>query len=57
MEEANEVQEALSRSYGTPEIDDDELEAGPDLVQLFFVTKFSYKLFRSERSGRVKQHQ
>lgn len=37
MEEANEVQEALSRSYGTPEIDDDELEAGPDLVQLFFL--------------------
>ncbi|KTF87816.1 hypothetical protein cypCar_00025865, partial [Cyprinus carpio] len=28
MEEANEVQEALSRSYGTPEIDEDELEAG-----------------------------
>lgn len=37
MEEANEVQEALSRSYGTPEIDDDELEAGPNLVQLFFL--------------------
>ncbi len=28
MEEANEVQEALSRSYGTPEIDEDELDAG-----------------------------
>lgn len=28
MEEANEVQEALSRSYGTPEIDEDDLEAG-----------------------------
>lgn len=28
MEEASEVQEALSRSYGTPDIDEDELEAG-----------------------------
>lgn len=28
MEDANEIQEALSRSYGTPEIDDDDLEAG-----------------------------
>ena len=28
MEDANEVQEAMSRSYGTPEIDDDDLEAG-----------------------------
>jgi len=28
MEEANEVQDALSRSYGTPEIDEDDLEAG-----------------------------
>lgn len=28
MEEANEVQETLSRSYGTPDIDEDELEAG-----------------------------
>lgn len=28
MEEANEVQEALSRSYGTPDIDEDDLEAG-----------------------------
>ncbi|CAN9506385.1 unnamed protein product [Ophioblennius macclurei] len=27
MEDANEIQEAMSRSYGTPEIDDDDLEA------------------------------
>ncbi|XP_057680303.1 charged multivesicular body protein 5 [Corythoichthys intestinalis] len=27
MEDANEIQEALGRSYGTPEIDDDDLEA------------------------------
>lgn len=28
MEDANEIQEAMGRSYGTPEIDDDDLEAG-----------------------------
>lgn len=28
MEDANEVQEAMSRSYGTPDIDEDDLEAG-----------------------------
>ena len=32
MEEANEVQEALSRSYGTPEIDEDDLEAELDAL-------------------------
>ena len=28
MEDANDVQEAMSRSYGTPDIDEDDLEAG-----------------------------
>lgn len=28
MEDANEIQESLSRSYGTPEIDEDDLAAG-----------------------------
>lgn len=28
MEDANEVQESLSRNYGTPEIDEEDLEAG-----------------------------
>lgn len=28
MEDASEVQEALSRSYGTPDIDEEDLEAG-----------------------------
>lgn len=28
MEDANEIQEALSRSYGTPDIDEADLEAG-----------------------------
>ena len=35
MEDANEVQESLSRSYGTPEIDEDDLEAGiPDVLMM-----------------------
>lgn len=37
LDQANEVQEALGRSYGMPEVDDDELEAG-----LLFV--FSWNL-------------
>lgn len=28
LDQASEVQEALGRSYGMPEVDDDELEAG-----------------------------
>lgn len=28
MEDANEIQEVMGRSYGTPEIDEDDLEAG-----------------------------
>lgn len=35
MEEASEVQEALSRSYGTPDIDEDELEAGSWCVYVY----------------------
>ncbi len=27
LEQANEVQEAMGRSYGTPDVDEDELEA------------------------------
>lgn len=33
MEDANEVQEALSRSYGTPDIDEDDLEAGQYMMK------------------------
>ena len=37
MEDASEVQEALSRSYGTPDIDEDDLEAGiPDMFIFLF---------------------
>lgn len=32
MDQANEVQETLGRSYGMPEVDDDELEAELDAL-------------------------
>ena len=32
MEQANEVQEVMGRSYGMPEVDDDELEAELDAL-------------------------
>lgn len=35
MEDANEIQEALSRSYGTPDIDEDDLEAGQADTRVF----------------------
>lgn len=28
LDQANDVQEALGRSYGTPDVDEEELEAG-----------------------------
>lgn len=37
MEDASEIQEALSRSYGTPEIDEDDLEAGKVLGKAMHV--------------------
>ena len=32
MDQANEIQEVMGRSYGMPEIDDDELEAELDAL-------------------------
>lgn len=32
LDQANEVQEALGRQYGTPEIDDADLEAGKNVI-------------------------
>jgi charged multivesicular body protein 5 len=32
LEDANEVQEALGRSYGMPDVDEDELEAELDAL-------------------------
>lgn len=32
MEDASEVQEALSRSYGVPDIDEEDLEAGKPIL-------------------------
>lgn len=39
MEDANEIQEVLGRSYGTPEIDEDDLEAGQsqEMPQTLFI--------------------
>uniref|UniRef100_A0A3P9DB47 Charged multivesicular body protein 5 n=1 Tax=Maylandia zebra TaxID=106582 RepID=A0A3P9DB47_9CICH len=41
MDEANEVPEALSRSYGTPDIDEEDLEAG----KCTFCWQFSFRTF------------
>ena len=35
LEQANEVQEVLGRSYGCPDVDDDELEAGNFSFDIF----------------------
>ena len=42
LEQANEVQEALGRQYGTPDIDEADLEAG---VTTFIVYQFVDVLF------------
>lgn len=34
MEDANDIQEALGRSYGTPDIDEDDLEAGQENITI-----------------------
>lgn len=38
LEQADEVQEALGRQYGMPEIDDDELAAELDALGMHFYT-------------------
>lgn len=38
LEQANEVQESLSRSYATPDVDEDDLEAGK--LAFFFIFSF-----------------
>lgn len=43
LEQADEVQEALGRQYGMPEIDDDELAAELDALGMYsFVKNFVY---------------
>lgn len=37
LEQADEVQEALGRQYGMPEIDDDELAAELDALGNYFI--------------------
>lgn len=43
MEDANDIQEALGRSYGTPDIDEDDLEAGQEntVVLLTHLNEYS----------------
>lgn len=43
MEDANEIQEALSRSYGTPELDEDDLEAGKVMGEAVRMQLYSVK--------------
>jgi hypothetical protein len=47
LEEANEVQDVLGRSYGMPEIDEDELEGQLDalLDDMALVTTSSFVFF------------
>lgn len=49
LDQANEVQEALGRSYGMPEVDEDELEAGIVFCMLSLIRQFQnvfiYKFF------------
>lgn len=42
LDQANEVQEALGRSYGMPEVDDDELEAGLLFLLFFYESSLLY---------------
>ena len=37
LEQADEVQQALSTSYGMPEIDEDDLEAGKNYLFLLWI--------------------
>jgi charged multivesicular body protein 5 len=52
LEEANEVQDVLGRSYGMPEIDEDELEGQLDalLDDMALVTTSKFVLFLSINS-------
>lgn len=43
MEDANEIQEAMSRSYGTPDIDEDDLEAGRENASRPGLSTYSIK--------------
>ena len=38
LDQANEVQEALGRQYGTPDLDEADLEAGWLSIQICFIS-------------------
>ena len=44
LEQADEVQEALGRQYGMPEIDDDELAAELDALGMYRLIIFLSKI-------------
>nr|XP_054750041.1 charged multivesicular body protein 5-like [Lytechinus pictus] len=53
LEQANEVQESLSRSYATPDVDEDDLEAGR-ILSCFIFSFFTRKVHQrgeKERKG------
>jgi hypothetical protein len=43
LDQANEVQEALGRQYGTPELDEDDLEAGTNDLHKSFCNYYYFK--------------
>lgn len=53
MEDASEIQEALSRSYGTPELDEDDLEAG--MLWEKQLGKKSFRVWKEQLPGTFSQ--
>lgn len=55
MEDANEIQEAMSRSYGTPDIDEDDLEAGRENTNMPGFHIYSIKKKKTLQSRKLQQ--
>ena len=47
LDQANEVQETLGRSYGTPDLDEDDLEAGKCCLHFSITILLLFSLFFS----------
>lgn len=45
LDQANEVQEVLGRSYGTPDVDEEELEAG----EFYLISEVIHDIFTTSR--------
>lgn len=52
MEDANEVQDVLGRSYGTPDIDEADLEAGQSSPSFTIIYLFTHLFVVSAKPGR-----